>query len=647
MGNLHQFGPFRLDTQEQRLLSDGKPVPLTPKSFELLRVLVENPGRLLHKDELLKLVWPDSYVEEGNLSHHVFALRKALGDEKASTQYIETVPRRGYRFIADVQEVKETVAREAPVVRDALADQSRAIATGTAPLTDAVPQIPGVFVRDRRWPLRATASAVVILLAMTVIGIVGYRWRVGNIHSAASSAPRQIAVLPFKPIVVTDRDESLEWGMAETLITRLAGVLEIGVRPFSAMRRYGSLDQDPAAAGRELGVDAVLDGSMQRVGGRIRVTARLIRTSDSVPLWVRTFDENVSDIFALQDSISEQVVGSLIPELATQARSHFGARGTDNADAYQLYLRGRYFWNKRTKDSLKNAIEYFGRALAKDPGYALAYSGIADCYVIRHDLPPHDRMPKARDAATKALEINPNLGEAHLSLARVKGYYEWDRAGAERELRKAIEIDSRSADAYRTLAIQLMWVRRFDEAENANRRAQELDPLSVTVNKQAAWLAFHRRQYDKAIALYRSVLELDPHFAQAQREIGLAYLQAGQYQEAQHALRTALEQPENYFKSTTTADLAHAYAIAGNRREALRILGTLQRSPSDEYVNPADVAVIYVGLGDKERALEWLRRAYDEHSYWLSWLGVDPRWDPLRSDSRFREVEQRVGVIPK
>lgn len=303
--------------------------------------------------------------------------------------------------------------------------------------------------------------------------------------------------------------------------------------------------------------------------------------------------------------------------------------------------------NKRTKESLKNAIEYFGRALAKDPGYALAYSGVADCYIIRHDLAPHVRMPKARDAATKALQLNPNLGEARLSLARVKGYYEWDRAGAERELRKAIAIDFRSADAFRTLAIQLMWVRRFDEAESANQRAQALDPLSVTVNKQAAWLAFHRREYDTAIALYGNVLELDPHFAQAQREIGLAYLQVRRYHEAQHALRTALEQPENYFQSTTTADLAHAYAVAGDRREALRILETLQRSPSDEYVDPADIAVIYVGLGDKERALEWLRRAYGEHSYWLSWLGVDPRWDPLRSDSRFREIEQRVGVVPK
>ena len=192
-----------------------------------------------------------------------------------------------------------------------------------------------------------------------------------------------------------------------------------------------------------------------------------------------------------------------------------------------------------------------------------------------------------------------------------------------------------------------MWVQRFDEAESANRRAQELDPLSVTVNKQAAWLAFHRRQYGKAIALYRSVLELDPHFLQAQREIGLAYLQDGQHQEAQHALRTSLEQPENYFKSTNAADLAHAYAIAGNRQEAHRILATLQRSPSDDYVDPADIAVIYVGLGDKASGLEWLRRAHDDHSYWLSWLGVDPRWDPLRSDPRFREVGQRVGVVPK
>ncbi len=192
-----------------------------------------------------------------------------------------------------------------------------------------------------------------------------------------------------------------------------------------------------------------------------------------------------------------------------------------------------------------------------------------------------------------------------------------------------------------------MWVHRFDEAEHANRRARELDPLSVTVNKQAAWLAFHRRQYDTAIVLYRSVLELDPHFPQAQREMGHAFLQAGQHQEAHQALRTSLEQPENYFKSTNAADLAHAYVVAGNRREALRILATLQRSPSDDDVDPADVAVVYVGLGDREAALEWLRRASDEHSYWLSWLGVDPRWDPLRSDSRFREVEHRVGVAPK
>jgi DNA-binding winged helix-turn-helix (wHTH) protein/TolB-like protein/Tfp pilus assembly protein PilF len=630
MSHLYEFGRFQVDPREQLLLCDGKPVSLTPKSFELLCVLVENRGRLLHRNELLKLVWPDNFVEEGNLSHHVFSLRKALGDEKASVQYIETVPRRGYRFIAEVREVQKTDPRIPPVVRGPVTGQD-----GVEPVDTAG--------RAKRW-VKATASVAAIVVAMTASGFVVYRWRAGNIHTASAAAPPAIAVLPFKPVVPAHRDESLEWGMADTLITRLGGVREIAVRPITAVRRYGSIDQDPRIAGRELGVEAVVDGSLQQAGDRVRVTVRLIRTADGVPLWARTFDENVSDIFAVQDAIAEQVVGSLVPELMNRARSHLATRGTEDTDAYQFYLRGRYLWTKRTRESLENAVEYFNRALAKDPGYALAYSGIADCYIIRHDLPPRYRMPKAKDAAAKALQLNPNLGEAHLSLARVEGYYEWDRAGAERELRRAIAIDSRSAEAYRTLAVHLMWRRKFDEAENANRRARDLEPLAVTVNKEAAWLAFHRRQYDKAIALYRGVLELDPHFPQAQREIGLAYLQAGQYQEAQRALRSSLEQPENYFKSTNMADLAHAYAIAGERPEALRLLKALQRRQRDEYIDAADVAVVYLGLDDKERAMEWLQRAGDEHSYWLSWLGVDPRWDPLRSDSRFQELERRVGV---
>ncbi len=578
MTNVYQFGSFRLDTGEGLLLRDGTPVPLMPKSFDMLRVLVENRGRLLQKNELMRLVWPDSFVEEGNLSHHIFSLRRALGDDKGPAGYIETVPKRGYRFVAEVRELGH--------VRSARSD---------------------------RTPTR----------------------------------PRTLAVLPFKPLVASNPDEWLEWGIAETLITRFSGVPGIVVRPISATRRFSSVDQDPTAAGRQLGVDVVLDGSIQRSSDRIRVTVRLIRTEDGAPIWARAFDERVADIFSVQDSIAEQVAASLVPQLTYEVGSRRGTRVTKNAEAYQLNLRARHLWSQRTTDGLRKAIEYFNQAIETDPGYALAYAGLADCYQIRHDLAPHERMPEARSAALKALQLDPELAEAHVSLAGIREFYEWDRAGAERELRRAIELDPGSAEAYRMLALQLMVRRRFDEAEQAVKQAQELEPLSVTVGKMAAWLAFHRRQYDQAITLYRGVLELDPHFSQAQREIGLSYLQNGEHSKALAALRASLELSENYFRSTNRADLAHAYAISGDQREAKRVLAGLLVASPDGYVDPYGVAIVYVALGDSEAAFKWLRRAYDEHSYWLSWLGVDPRWDPLRSDSRFREVEQRVGLVPQ
>ena len=251
-------------------------------------------------------------------------------------------------------------------------------------------------------------------------------------------------------------------------------------------------------------------------------------------------------------------------------------------------------------------------------------------------------MPKARVAALRALELDRDLAEAHVSLARIKERYEWDWSGAEHELRQAIVLDPHSADAYRTLSIQLMQRRRFPEAENANERARELEPLSLAVNKQAAWLAFHRRDYDRAIVLYRGVLELDPYFPQAQRELGIAYLQKSRYAEALQALQAAWKLPQNYFAWTNAADLAHAYAVSGNTREAHRILTELEH-PSG-YVDSHDLALVYAGLGDKKRAFRLLEKAYVERSYWLAWLGIDPRWDPFRSDAQFRDLERRIGL---
>ena len=642
MTNVYEFGPFRLDPTEGLLLRDGTPVPLMPKTFEVLRVLVENRGRLLQKDELMKLVWPESFVEEGNLSHHVFTLRKALGEDKGSA-YIETVPKRGYRFIAPVREVGRTLGLGAMSAYVDVAE--RTVTTPDAP-PPFQPMHRGATTEPARW--RFTRPAVIAWVIVAAVALAAFGWMARNARSdrtpPGTSGSRTLAVLPFKPLVAADRDEWLEWGLAETLITRFSGVPGIVVRPISATRPFASLDQDPTAAGRQLGVEVVLDGSIQRSGDRIRITVRLIRTQDGAPLWARAFDERVADILAIQDSIAEQVAASLVPQLIDGAGARLKTPGTKNTEAYQLYLRARFLWSQRTTEGLTKAIEYFNRAIETDPGYAQAYSGLADCYQIRHDLAPHERMPKARSAALKALQLDPELAEGHVSLAGIREFYEWDRAGAERELGRAIQLDPRSAEIYRILALQLMLRRRFVEAERAIKQALKFEPLSLTVGKMTAWLAFHRRDYDQAISLYSAVLELDSHFAQAQREIGLSYLLNGEHKNGLTALRTSLELPENYFRSTSQADLAYAAAVSGDKREARRALAKLQGPLTGGYVDPYDVAMVYVGLEDKESAFLWLQRAYDDHSYWLSWLAVDPRWDPVHTDPRFGDLVRAIGL---
>jgi DNA-binding winged helix-turn-helix (wHTH) protein/TolB-like protein/Flp pilus assembly protein TadD len=643
MPNVYEFGPFQLDPTEGLLLREGTPVPLMPKTFEVLRVLVENRGRLLQKDELMKLVWPESFVEEGNLSHHVFTLRKALGEEKGLAEYIETVPKRGYRFIAPVREVDRTVGHGRTSAAVDVAER-----TQTTP--DASPQVQpthvGATTEPGRWRFTRPAAITGVIVAAVALAASG--WMAWNARSdrtpPGTSRSRTLVVLPFKPLVATSRDEWLEWGLAETLITRFSRVPGIIVRPISATRPFASLDQDPTVAGRQLGAEVVLDGSIQRSGDRIRVTVRLIRTKDGAPLWARAFDEKAADIFAIQDSIAEQVAASLVPQLLDGAAARLKTPDTKNTEAYQLYLRARFLWSQRTTEGLKKAIEYFNHAIATDPGYAQAYSGLADCYQIRHDLAPHDRMPKARDAALKALQLDPELAEGHISLAGIRAFYEWDRAGAERALWHAVQLDPRSAEAYRMLALQLMLRRRFEEAEHAIKQAQEFEPLSVTVGKMTAWLAFHRRDYNRAISLYSGVLELDSHFAQAQREIGLSYLLNGEHKNGIAALRTSLKLPENYFRSTTQADLAYASAVSGDEREARSTLTRLQGPLTEGYVDPYDVAMVYVGLKDNESAFLWLQRAYDHRSYWLSWLTVDPRWDPVHADPRFGELVRGIGL---
>jgi DNA-binding winged helix-turn-helix (wHTH) protein/TolB-like protein len=609
---IYTFGPFLLDTRERRLLRDGKVVPLTIKAFDLLEVLVKNQGHLLQKEELLRLVWPDAIVEENNLTVTISALRKALDEGPTDRQYIETVPRRGYRFVAG----------------SAAAADSTAAARG--------PQEP----RARTFAFAATALAA--LAAAAVLAWVFQR----STRSAATAPVRSMAVLPFRSL--TNDGEYLGLGMADALITRLGSTKRLLVRSTGSVQKYTVPGLDPVAAGRDLGVDSVLEGNIQTAGDRLRTTVRLLRVSDGSTVWAGTFDERLTDIFSVQDSISQRVAGALALELTEAQRSRLTRRDTSDSEAYQLYLRGRFFWNKRSRDGFERGASYFRQAAEKDPAYALAYSGLADSHIgmaFYHYASPQAAMPVARAAALQALEIDDSLAEAHASLAHVKTNYEWDWPEAERLWRKAMALEPEYATAHQWFGIHyLAPMGRPEEAIAETRRARELDPLSPVFNAFVGASLYFARRYDEAIEECRKTIDLHPDFGVAHWYLGRAYLQKGRQQEALAELREAvtLSGDSPLMKSS----LGVAYALAGDRAAAKAMLDDLTKLRAESYASALDLADIHAALGDRERAFHWLDQAASERSFHLVYLKVWPELDPVRPDPRFKALILRVGLEP-
>jgi DNA-binding winged helix-turn-helix (wHTH) protein/TolB-like protein len=609
---IYTFGPFLLDTRERRLLRDGKVVPLTIKAFDLLEVLVKNQGHLLQKEELLRLVWPDAIVEENNLTVTISALRKALDEGPTDRQYIETVPRRGYRFVAG----------------SAAAADSTAAARG--------PQEP----RARTFAFAATALAA--LAAAAVLAWVFQR----STRSAATAPVRSMAVLPFRSL--TNDGEYLGLGMADALITRLGSTKRLLVRSTGSVQKYTVPGLDPVAAGRDLGVDSVLEGNIQTAGDRLRTTVRLLRVSDGSTVWAGTFDERLTDIFSVQDSISQRVAGALALELTEAQRSRLTRRDTSDSEAYQLYLRGRFFWNKRSRDGFERGASYFRQAAEKDPAYALAYSGLADSHIgmaFYHYASPQAAMPVARAAALQALEIDDSLAEAHASLAHVKTNYEWDWPEAERLWRKAMALEPEYATAHQWFGIHyLAPMGRLEEAIAETRRAQRLDPLSAVYNAFVGASLYFARRYDEAIEECRKTIDLHPDFGVAHWYLGRAYLQKGRQQEALAELREAvtLSGDSPLMKSS----LGVAYALAGDRAAAKAMLDDLTKLRAESYASALDLADIHAALGDRERAFHWLDQAASERSFHLVYLKVWPELDPVRPDPRFKALILRVGLEP-
>ncbi|MDT5270991.1 MAG: hypothetical protein QOH49_3177 [Acidobacteriota bacterium] len=654
--HFYEFGPFRVDALKRRLLRDGKIVPLTPKAFDTLLVLIENCGRVVEKDDLMEKVWPGLVVEENNLTQNVSALRKALGEQRDDPQYIMTVSGLGYRFIASVKEMwpeeielnpTAPVKSETVVVEETHKGHQNGFAhTSTEQTTSSTPALEPVATSSGR---RGGVLAASALIALTLLAGGYYLFtrtaKRAETNAALNSQIKSIAILPFKALGSEGTDEYIGLGMADALITKLSGIRQINVRPTSSILKYKNAEQDPGAAGRELAVDSVLDGRVQKSGDHIRVTVQLVRAVDGAPLWGGTFDEKNTDIFAVEDRISEEVVQALLPTITDTQKRQLTKHYTEDTEAYQSYIEGRYYWNKRTSADTRKAISYYEDAIIQDPNYALAYAGLADSYAtlgILDNLPAQETMPKARSAALKALELDDGLAEAHAALAYVKHRFEWDFAGAEREFKRAIELNPDYPTAHQWYGWYLVSLSKFDDALAEFQRAQQLDPFSLYTNLTLGVAYFHARDYDKAAAQYNRVIEMNRDFWLAHWWLAQTYAQQKRYDEAISEIQKVAKIRGENLEQFPIA--GYIYALSGNQMEARRVLEELQRRAKDHYISPFGMATIYAGLGEHGKAFEWLERGLKDRDIGMVFINVDQRLDNIRSDPRFADLVREVAA---
>jgi serine/threonine-protein kinase len=574
---IYEFGPFSVLLDERRLLFDGKQIPLTPKAFDTLLILVQHSGHVLEKKEIMDQIWPDTFVEEATLAQNIFTLRKALGENAMGVQYIETIPKRGYRFAADVKK--------------------------------------------------------------------SYR---ESSNSQAHTPPglSSIAILPFDSLLAGSNDEYLGLGMADALITKLGNIRQMVVRPTRAVRKYSISDSDPIATGKELSVDLVLTGSIQRLRNKIRVTVQLVCVNDSTTLWSEQFDETFEDILSVQDSISEQIIKILTLKLTAQEKERVTKNYTNDSEAYLNYLKGRFYWGKWTREGFEKGVGYFQQAVKIDPDFALAHAAIADAYntlSFYGYLAPKSAFLAVNRAALQAIQIAPNSAEARVALAINNFAFIWDWATAEREFSRAIEINPGNPMVYHSFASFLLAMGRFTEAADNLKIALKLDPLSPLINTSMAYPSFFSRRYDQAIIELQAAIDLEPHFPLPYKVLGDSYTEKGMYEDAIGAYKKAIGLiGANHIQ---LAYIGRSFALSGKRQEAIKIIDQLKTISNGSYVSPTSLAVIYSGLGEEEQAMDLLEESYRDRCNNLVFLNVQPAFDNLRSSSRFADLIQRMGLV--
>ncbi len=614
----YEFGDYRLDPA-RRLLSHrtAGQVAVTSRVFDTLLHLVQNAGRLVDKRELMSAVWGDAVVEENNLTQAISTLRQVLGERPGEHRYIATTTGRGYRFIAPVTTTSSGRAPDSPV------------APAAQPPTSAS--------RIRaRWLFGASVGIAVLVAAAVLF------------PRATPSPPSPIttiAVLPFRPLVASESDPAIELGMTDTLIARLSGTGRFVVRPLSSVRRYAALEQDPLQAGRELNVEAVLEGSISRDGSAVRVTTRLVRVSDGAAVWVDTIDRPWTGLFSVQDSIGERVGAALAQELSGEQRAGLRRRDTQNEEAYRLYLLGRYHLGKLVPEEIDRAIGYFRQATAQDTQYALAYAGLAEAHralAITSDRRPGEVLPLGKAAALKALELDGSLDSAHASLCFIQIWWDWDWAGAEESCRRALDLDPNSADGHRAYAILLSDLGKHEEAIAHARRASGLDPLSLITTSIEGHVLHYAGRDDEALLRLRATLQLEQTFWIAHLFVGKVHLGRGRLQEA----LAEFELAKKFSAGNSEAISLIGYTLAkrGDLQGALRTLAELQARAADRYVPPFNVAMIYNGLGNEDETFAWLKKAYDDRDVRLTFLKIEPKWNALRTDERFAALASSMQL---
>jgi len=642
------FEDFTLDLARGCLLRGNQAIHLRPQSYEVLRYLVANKGRLISKDQLIANVWQGRAVTDGSLGKCIEELRAALGED--ARLCVRNVRGRGYIFDPKTDEQGPLASdsgwsEQIDVVRVLVEDEYHETDAALPRKPAVTPPAPAASADSRR-TVRGTKAIVltIVLLVVSVAVMAAYYY--SSIAPKAAGPPnvKSLAVLPFKSLSGESGNEYLGLGMADTLITRLSNLKEMSVRPTSSVMKYGDSHKERMEICRELGVDAVLEGSIHISGGRMRVTVQLVSVRDPAPIWADTFDERFTDIFTVEDSISERVAERLALKLSSEERKALGKHYTENTEAYLLDLSGRYRLERKTPDATRKAIEFFQRAIEKDPNFALAYADIALAYFtlsITGHVPPREAFPLVKDAATKALTIDPLLADAYVYLGVTKFFYDWDWPGAERDFKRAIELNPNSPQAHSLYGHLLSNLGRHEEALAQNSKALTLDPLSLISNALRGQMLLFAGRYDEAVAHLQKAMDVEPNFWVSRLALGSVYQRKKMYPEAFAQFLKASDASEG--APEPKSRLAYTYAVSGEPAQARRLLDELKDMSTRQYVSPKQIALIYAGLGQKNEMFEWLEKAYENRDISLSFIKVDQSWNEYRADPRFADLMRRIG----